>query len=90
MKAALDFWTLTKAAISFSPGVDEKSDPAVEQSLLHSFVTFLKIVLDADTYYQSIPYDLKTSLKMRTDRHSENASGISRTWNLVSLLLKTG
>lgn len=41
---------LTAAAISFSFGLDEKSDPANERDLLYNFVAYLKLVLDEETY----------------------------------------
>jgi Heterokaryon incompatibility protein (HET) len=54
---------LTAVAISFSFGLDEKTNPADEHHLLHSFVAHLKTTLDKETYNKYIPPDLTKELK---------------------------
>jgi len=45
---------LTSVAASFSYGLDEKSDPADESSLMRNFVAYLKLVLDDETFHAYI------------------------------------
>jgi hypothetical protein len=54
---------ITSIAVSFSFGLNEKSIPEDERSLLHRFVAYLKIVLDADTYDEYIAHDLSEESK---------------------------
>ena len=54
---------LAAMAMSFSFGLDEKTDPADKHLLLHSFVAYLKIVLDEETYNRYIPSDLAEESK---------------------------
>ncbi|KAL8893370.1 MAG: hypothetical protein Q9192_005336 [Flavoplaca navasiana] len=50
--------TLAAAAISFSFGLDENTDPADEHYLVKNFVAYLKIVLDEETFSKYIPPEL--------------------------------
>jgi hypothetical protein len=54
---------LTAVATSFSFGLDEKTNPADERHLLHSFVAHLKTTLDEETYNKYIMPDLSEELK---------------------------
>jgi hypothetical protein len=54
---------LTAAAISFSFGLDEKSNPANEHLMVQGFVAYLKIALDEETYNTYIPADVSEDAK---------------------------
>ena len=60
---------LTAAAISFSFGLDENSNPADERYLLHNFVAYLKLALDEETYNKYIPPDVSEKSK-HADGHA--------------------
>ena len=46
---------LTAIATAFSYGLDAEANPADEQQLLRTFVAYLRIVLDEETFEQHIP-----------------------------------
>ena len=54
---------VTAAAISFSFGLDEHTDPGDERHLSHNFAAYLKIVLDEDTFNKHISPDLSDESK---------------------------
>ena len=54
---------LAAAATTFSFGLNEKSDPANERHLLYTFVAYLKLVLDEETYNMYIPPDVSEESK---------------------------
>ena len=58
----------TALAISFSFGLDEKTDLADERYLLHNFVAYLRIVLDEETYNRYIPSNLSDEAKLANGR----------------------
>ena len=60
---------LTAAAMSFSFGLDESSNPADESCLLHNFLAFLKLVLDEETYNQYIASEMSEESK-HADGHA--------------------
>lgn len=59
----------TAAAMAFSYGLDEKSDPADERRLIHNFVAYLKIAVDEETYNKYIPPDVSEESK-HADGHA--------------------
>ena len=59
--------TFAAAAISFSFGLDENTDPADEYYLVQNFIAYLKIVLDGETFSKYIPPELS--------EQSEHADG---------------
>lgn len=54
----LSYSRLSAAAMSFSFGLDENSDVADERRVTQNFITYLKIVLDDESFAQFIPPEL--------------------------------
>jgi hypothetical protein len=54
---------ITAATISFSFRLNEKSIPADERNVLHSFIAYLKIALNKETYNKYIPSNLSEESK---------------------------
>lgn len=81
---------LSSAAMCFAFGLDDNSEIANESDIVHTFVAYLRLALNDETFEKYVPLDLACESTHKDGRFLANQCGILNTPNRASSLLRMG